>query len=239
MVVETDRATTSPSSPVESRTRGPLGWFALTVIVGMQAGIIFRPLGTAGETRVADWVDLLVPFAVLGTATVILYRARANATNWAVFATGAVAFALGHGLHLSANSISNADDFALEEADIVHLWDEIVSHYIWYTGLFIVLVAIALALRAVPLVIGPGIILAAVLVTVTLVNTYIEGGVPWLGLCFLSAGLAAGLAWRPAPAASLLLLVSGLGLVLLIGWGIAWYIADGTLFPVFSDVGWI
>jgi hypothetical protein len=42
-----------------------LGWFAPAVIIGMQADTVFTPLGTVGETRVADWVDLLTPYAIL------------------------------------------------------------------------------------------------------------------------------------------------------------------------------
>ncbi|MBV6528668.1 hypothetical protein HT659_09705, partial [Ursidibacter maritimus] len=49
-----------------------LGWFGLTVIIGMQAGTVFKPLGTAGDTRVADWVDLLTPYAILGSAAMVL-----------------------------------------------------------------------------------------------------------------------------------------------------------------------
>ena len=73
----------------------------------MQAGTIFRPFGTAGDTRVADWVDLLTPYAVLGTAAIVLARANATRPQWALFGVAAVTFALGKGLHLAANSISN------------------------------------------------------------------------------------------------------------------------------------
>ena len=36
-----------------------------------------------------------------------------------------------------------------------------------------------------------------------------------------------------------ILLIGGLGLLLLVGWGVAWYVADGSIFPEYSDVGWI
>ena len=32
-----------------------LGWFALALIIGMQAGTVFKPLGSIGPTRTADW----------------------------------------------------------------------------------------------------------------------------------------------------------------------------------------
>ena len=111
-----------------------LGWFALCVIVGMQAGTIFKPLGTIGQTRVADWVDLLTPFAVLGCAAMVLVRAAAARGPWVLFGVGGVAFTLGHGLHLSANSVSNVADEAVAGAPIVHLWDEVVSQNVIAAG---------------------------------------------------------------------------------------------------------
>ena len=219
--------------------RGWLGWFALAVIIGMQAGTFFEPLGSVGETRVADWLDLVTPYAVVGCAAMAMHRGDAGRSAWLLFGVGAVTFTLGHGLHLAANSVSNADDVALKEADIVHLWDEVVSHYIWYTGLFVMLAAIAVAVRAERLHLGVFDVVVAVAFTVTLVNTYIEGGVPWLGLVFLGSAAAASWIWRSDPVAKLLGLVGGLGLVLLVGWGLAWYVADGSVFPEFSDVGWI
>jgi hypothetical protein len=216
-----------------------LGWFALAVIVGMQAGTVFKPLGTVGETRVADWVDLLTPFAILGCAAMVLVRAEASRGQWVLFGVGGVTFTLGHGLHLAANSISNVADKVVAKAPIVHLWDEVVSHYIWYAGLFLVMAAMAWALRSQEFRVGAVDVVVALLVAVTLVNTYIEGGTPWLGLAFLAAGAVCGVLWRPAAVSRLLLVVGGAGLVLLIGWGVYWLVADGSTFPQFSELGWI
>jgi hypothetical protein len=216
-----------------------LVWFAFAVIIGMQAGTIFKPLGSIGETRVADWVDLATPFAVLGGAVMALHHAEAKQASWAWMFVGGVAFALGHGLHLAANSISNVDDKTVAHASIVHLWDEVASHYIWYVGLYLVLVALWTALCDRPIRISPAGIAVAVLVAVTLVNTYIEGGVSWLGLGLLATGIVAG-STRPAtPAGRLALLIGGVGFLLLVSWGVAWYVVDGTMFPEFSEVGWI
>ena len=216
-----------------------LGWFALAVIIGMQAGTVFKPLGSVGETRVADWVDLLTPYAILGCAAMVLLRAWATRGQWVLLGVGGITFTLGHGLHLAANSISNVADQVVAGASIVHLWDEVVSHWIWYTGLFLVMAAVAWALRDQELAVGAPDMVVAVLVAVTLVNTYIEGATPWLVLIFLAAGLIAGLMWRPATVSRLLLVVGGAGLVLLIGWGVYWFAADGSVFPEFSELGWI
>jgi hypothetical protein len=216
-----------------------LGWFALAVIVGMQSGTVFKPLGTLGETRVADWVDLLTPYAILGCAAMVLLRAWATRGQWVLLGVGGITFTLGHGLHLAANSISNVADTVVAGAPIVHLWDEVVSHYIWYTGLFLVMAAVAWSLRDQEFRVGAVDVVVALLVAVTLVNTYIEGATPWMGLVFLATGLIAGLRWRPATVSRLLLVVGGVGLVLLIGWGVYWFAADGSLFPEFSELGWI
>ena len=216
-----------------------LGWFALAVIVGMQAGTLFKPLGTVGQTRVADWVDLLTPFAVLGCAAMVLVAAAASRGQWVLLGVGGVTFTLGHGLHLSANSVSNVADPAVAAASIVHLWDEVISHWIWYTGLFLVMAALAWAVRGRELAVGVVDQVVALLVAITLVNTYIEGGTPWLGLVFLAAALAAGLRWRPDGVARLLVVIGGAGLVLLVAWGVFWYLADGSVFPEFSELGWI
>lgn len=237
-------ATAAPvASPSASHTvrgvRPWLGWFALTVIVGMQAGTIFQPLGGVGETRVADWVDLLTPYAVIGTAAMVLVRAAAGRSQWVLLAVGGVAFALGKGLHISANSASNVADPTIADSTIVHLWDEVVSHIIWYSGLFLLLMSLAWALREVGFRVGALDFFVAALVAVTLVNTYIEGAQPWLGLVFLAVLLAVGLRSSPRPAGRLLTVVGGLGLLLLLGWGLYWFITDGQVFPEFSDLGWI
>ena len=216
-----------------------LGWFALAVIVGMQAGTLFKPLGTVGQTRVADWVDLLTPFAVLGCAAMVLVAAAASRGQWVLLGVGGVTFTLGHGLHLSANSVSNVADPAVVTASIVHLWDEVVSHWIWYTGLFLVMAALAWAVRGRELAVGVVDQVVALLMAITVVNTYIEGATPWLGLVFLAAALTAGLRWRPDGVARLLIVIGGAGLVMLVAWGAYWYLADGSLFPEFSELGWI
>ena len=232
-------ARNQPSADHQCNPGWWLRWFAVAVIVGMQAGTIFKPLGSIGDTRVADWIDLLTPFAILGCAVMVLRSTAAGRWAWAWMFLGGVAFALGHGLHLAANSISNVADGAVADASIVHLWDEVASHYIWYSGLYLVLVALWIAVRNQPVRIRPIGAVLAVLVAVTLVNTYIEGGVPWLGLSFLATGTVAGLTRFKTPAGQLALLIGSTGLLLLVGWGVAWYIVDGTIFPEFSDVGWI
>ena len=235
----TPAPTTLDADRVRPGVRPWLGWFALSIIIGMQAGTIFKPLGEVGVTRVADWVDLLTPYAVLGTAAAILLRAGATRAQWVWFGVGGVTFALGKGLHISANSVSNVADAVVAHASVVHLWDEVVSHVIWYSGLFIVVVVIGWTLRAVSFRVGVADLAVAGLVAITLVNNYIEGGQPVLGSVFLAVLTVLAVRWRPAPVSRLLLVVGALGLVLLLGWGMYWLVVDGSVFPQFSELGWI
>ena len=169
----------------------------------------------------------------------VLARTGAARAAWVLFGVGAVTFTLGHGVHLAANSVSNVAELAVAHASIVHLWDEVVSHWIWYIGLFLVLAAVAWSLRGRQFRVGVLGVVLALLVAITLTNTYIEGGTPWLGILILGSGVVAGLAWWPAPISRVLLLVGGSGLVLLVGWGLYWYVAEGRVFPQFSELGWI
>jgi len=216
-----------------------LRWFSAAVVVGMQAGTIFKTLGTIGETRVADWIDLATPYAVLGTAAMTLVHASANRRTWTLMFVAGVTFTLGHGLHLAANSISNVADKTVAHASIVHLWDEVASHYIWYVGMYLVLAALWSALLDHEIEVRPLGYVVAVLVAVTLVNIFIEGDVAWMGLALLASGVVAGVAGPRTSAGRLALLIGGVGFTYLATWGIAWYVADGRCFPEFSDVGWI
>ena len=211
-----------------------LGWFAFALIVGMQAGTVFKPLGTVGDTRVADWVDLLTPYAILGCAAMVLLAAGASRPAWIAFGVGAVTFTLGHGLHLAANSIANE-----APSDVAHLWDEVVSHWIWYLGLFVVMASMAVALRPREFHVGAVDLLVGFLVAVTLFNNFVEGGTPWLGVVLMLVAVVAGVRWRPAPVSRLILPIAGTVLSLLVAWGVYWFVSDGLVFPQFSELGWI
>ena len=81
------------------------------------------------RTRWADWIDLLTPYAVLLPAALALRSAQVSGRAWSVFLVGALAYAQGHGIHLSANSIGNVDP-----GETAHFWDEAIGHYVWYAG---------------------------------------------------------------------------------------------------------
>ncbi len=115
--------------------------------------------GSAGPrgTRVADWVDLLTPFVVVLPLLWFVWVQPPRRGHRVLAAVGAVLYVEGHGIHLSANSISNALGAGAggQASATAHLWDEVVGHYLWYLGLAVVLAVCALSVRGRPLAVPP------------------------------------------------------------------------------------
>jgi len=127
-----------------------LAAFAAVVCVTHHLGLLTRPLGALGPTRTNDWLDLLTPYLVVGCGLWVLLAVRTSRPTWLLAGVGGVMYVQGHALHLSANSISNAEPTG-RAADAAHIWDEVVSHHLWYAGLTILVIALALALHDHPL----------------------------------------------------------------------------------------
>lgn len=208
----------------------PLAWWVVVFAIGQQAGTVFRFLGDVGDTRWADWVDLLTPWAVLGLGLVVMLRAGASRGLLLAYGAAGLLYAEGHALHLSANSISN-----VAPSPIVHLWDEVVSHYLWYSGALAVLVVLLLALRtaSAPARSWVGYSLTPLL-AVTLINGWIEGGVVVLGFISAAVLIVLGALHRASTVGRLALVTGLLGLIALAGWGLYW-----GYFPQYSELGWI
>src|SRR5438094_2895534 len=87
---------------------GRVGALVLAIVVGMQIGPIAIPLGhTVDRTRWADWLDLTVPYLVLGLAAWTLQGLVGRRDSWVLLAVGGLVFTQGHALHLAANSVGN------------------------------------------------------------------------------------------------------------------------------------
>ncbi len=131
-----------------------LAAFGVAVLVLHHLGSIAGPsggFGAAGSgTQWVDWLDLLTPYLVVGPALLALAASAADRTSWLVAALGALAYASGHGIHLAANSISNAQG----DAAPTHLWDELVGHAVWYAGLALIVIALARSVEPKPTVTG-------------------------------------------------------------------------------------
>lgn len=205
-----------------------LAAFAVAVNIGHHVGVVSEPFGEIGTTRVADWIDLAVPYAVVGLAAAFLVAVDAPRRAWLVFGAGAIAYTQGHGIHLAANSIANVDS-----SSTIHLWDEVVGHYVWYGGLALVVAALALAAGDRRLATSPLAIVLAVLFGFTVFTNSVEGGTPLLGIAtgivFVAWGLRRRdrLAWLLVPAYAV-------AVGALVGWGIYW-----RGWPQFSELGWL
>jgi hypothetical protein len=168
-----------------------------------------------GSTRWVDWLDLLTPYAVVGPALATLAAAHADRRAWVLALVGALAYTGGHGIHLAANSIGNARG----DAAPVHLWDEVVGHWLWYAGVALLVVALA---RAVTLPARPPTVALALAVAtgVTWTTNALEGTTGIASLLIAAALAAHGWRRRDDGAGRLLLLAFGLSALLLAAYGL-------------------
>jgi hypothetical protein len=174
---------------------------ALAYSVTHHLGLLPDGLGPAAEgTRWADWLDLLVPWLVLVLAAAALSAASPSPRTWLTFGAGAVAYASGHGIHLAANSIGNADP-----GETAHLWDEVVGHYVWFAGVALVIGALATTMRGRPRPHPVGYVLALG-VGLTWASNAVGGGTVLLSLALAIAATAVG--WVRRRDLSVVLLVA-------------------------------
>ncbi len=109
-----------------------------------------------------DTLDFLTPFAVIPLAYILYSRANKTLHSLqpqqsspralrilpkVLLAIGFLLFVDGHGLHLSANSIArllhDMKESKLYKA--AYLFDEIISHFMWDGGVFLISVALVMA----------------------------------------------------------------------------------------------
>ncbi|MES9541805.1 MULTISPECIES: hypothetical protein [unclassified Actinomadura] len=200
---------------------------ALYTVVHHQ-GFALAPLGGVGHTRWADWIDILTPYTVLLAAAATLHCAHARPRAWALYLVGAITYTEGHGIHLAANSVYNADP-----GPTAHLWDETVGHYLWYAGTALVFATLAIGLARMPPPSSPLYLPLALGVSLTWTTNSIEGTTGLMGIVVAAAFTVYG--WRTRHC---------LGRVLLPAFAPAFAMltAYGVLyrgFPQPSEMGWI
>jgi hypothetical protein len=190
---------------------------ALTYNLTHHLGALPGGLGSPGAaTRWVDWIDLLTPYAVVGTALAALAAAGTDRRGWWLALLGAGAYVQGHAVHLAANSIGNARG----DAAPVHLWDEVVGHWLWYAGVALLLVALARSLRL-PLSAGSVVLAAATGVTWT--TNALEGTTAVGSLVVATALSVWGWRRRAEGTGRLLLVAFGLSALLLSAYGL-WHL---------------
>jgi len=204
---------------VITQARAATAWTLLlgVIAVGHHLGTLTSPLGRVGEAQWADWIDLLLPYAVVASAGVALLAVPRRAQ--VAGAAGLVLYVQGHGIHLAANSIAERDP-----GDTAFLWDEIVGHAIWYAGLYLVVGALLVG-RAVIAPPGPLRLLLAVSVGFTWCTNALGGhSVP---LAVIACSVLATLAWRDRSGIAVdVMLAAGVGIFSLAAYGVATLVLD-------------
>ena len=124
-----------------------------------QVNVAFIPGHFAGPLSRADAFDFLTPLAVIPVALAVFLKLRraaetegrafSRSSKWsfAVFVLGVICYVEGHGLHLSANSIDRLlggqENTALHQS--VYILDEVISHFVWDSGVLIIAAGLILA----------------------------------------------------------------------------------------------
>ena len=211
-----------------------------------------------------DSLDFLTPFAVIPFAYMLYSRLNRipqpspqsessskslNILAKVILATGFISYVEGHGLHLSANSIARLLQ-EMKDSDLfraVYLYDEVISHFIWIVGLY--LISSGLILFASNLSFKPPIrrsliflCLGALFYGLTFMAEAVEGqtvifAFPAACVNFLVSlvlYLKRAREGRINPVFLFFLLAYLLSVILFSGWGIS---RGG--FPQFSELGWI
>ncbi|MEU8797741.1 hypothetical protein [Spirillospora sp. NPDC048819] len=223
--------TSAPAAPT-ARDRRPERWLAACALLyGLTHHIGFglAGLGTVGDTRWADWVDILVPYTVLLTAAAALHTAKADGRSQALYLIGVITYVEGHGIHLAANSVGN-DTPGIA---VVHLWDEVVGHYVWYAGTALVFAALARTFARRPARPPLHTLVPALAVALTWTTNSLEGGTAAMGLIIAAFFTAWGLRTRHHLGRALIPAFAP-ALIALTAYGI-WHRG----FPQPTDLGWL
>lgn len=203
-----------------------------TLLAFAAAVLVFHHLPSLAGDTAGDWIDLLTPFAVIGTAAFVIGRG-ATTLALVIAVVGAVLYVDGHGIHLAANAIGH-EELTGEAKDVTHFWDEEWGHFEWHLGLFVLIASLALAERKRSIRIRPwAAVAAAVLLGWTFFTSTVEGGTWWLVLIATAVFVPwAIVARRPI----LVTAAAAFGLTaLMIGIWALWH--QGM--PQFSDVGFL
>ncbi len=210
-----------------------------------------------------DLLDFLTPFAVIPVAYILYSRAKRTLNLQAakeflarptaalakvLLAVGALLYVDGHGLHLSSNSIARLVQGSTESElyKATYLFDEVISHFMWDGGIFLI---------------SLGLILFAGKVSIDSIDTksavFISLGAAFFGFTFTVNGIEGQTVVFTFPAAgagfffALILFLQRhkkiqspflifficayfLSLILFTYWGISHH-----GFPEFSELGWI
>lgn len=230
--------------------------FAVLSLVFLMLLVFFRiPFPLKPLMSWQDALDLLTPLVLIPTYWLIFKRSARSSPAFAAeiaFLALTVFWVLGHGMHLSANSISNlmeklegsggtdltgTDIFAL-----TYFYDEVLSHYfrdIGTLGLMALLIWHEWRQPIGERTAWWAVALAGVLYGFTLFCGFVEAQTVALGLPSTALVVLFGLIWgrrrlAKQPVFAFFFISCLVALLLFVGWGLYW---GG--FPEFTEVGLI
>lgn len=128
------------------------------ILPALFSGYVQKPI-TYG-----DILDFVTPFAVIPVGFLLHSRIRwigsdpisptefPNHMSKIILGVGIIMYVEGHGLHLSANSLARLFDRVQnpEFFNVAYLFDEIISHYVWDAGVFLISIALIFASYRIP-----------------------------------------------------------------------------------------
>jgi hypothetical protein len=194
--------------------------------------------------KMGDAVDILTPLVLLPLYWLLFRRKKMEikTAGFVAFAVLAGLWAMGHGMHLSANSIKHLMDGVkgTDLYDLAYFYDEVLSHYLWHAGIAgLSALIVFVQWRHRPEEEGKlwAVIPGAVIYGFTYFALVIEGGTAWLGITFAVLAVIFGVIWgrkRLVRQPVLAFFLAGylVAILLFAGWGI--YYQD---LPQFSEVG--
>jgi hypothetical protein len=209
--------------------------------------LLSQPFPAYPSIHWADVLDLLTPLVLIPLYWVLFTDSGRTARSHSatiVFLILAAIWVEGQAMHLAANSISNLLGAGTTLVhDLVHFYDEVLSHYMWHAGIFALSVLLLVyAWRAPTSQARPGwgwVIPSGLLYGITCFLAFVEGATVPLGLpatVFLIVGLIVLLRdrIRTHNLVGFFFVGYAVTLLLLAAWGIAW-----KGFPELTEVGWL
>jgi hypothetical protein len=193
----------------------------------------------------ADVLDILTPLVVIPLYWLLFAGSglpRRHLRPTLAFVVLAALWTLGQGMHLSANSINNLlGGGSTDLHNLVHFYDEVLSHYLWHIGIVGLSVVILTTRQEGESGGAPVrwaiIVPSAILYGFAFFAAVIEGGTVPFGLpAAILIVLALLLARRAGLQSESLTAFFFTGYVVALVFFIVWFIWQGGL-PPFSDVG--
>ncbi|HET7011385.1 MAG TPA: hypothetical protein VFI11_11475 [Anaerolineales bacterium] len=212
--------------------------FSVFIIV---PAFLSQPFPPYPLMHVADAFDLLTPFVLMALYWFLFNDPQRSAGQRLAFVLLAALWVSGQAMHLGANSINNLMGEGVGSVhDLVHFYDEVLSHYLWHLGIIglsVLLILSAGGDSTNTVVDWRWILPASILYGLTFFLAVNEGGTVPLGLPAAALitvwiGLTRRAAIRRQPLVAFFFVGYALALLALAGWGIYW-----KGFPEFTDVG--